>query len=336
MRVRHAAAIAGVAAARAVLAFVLSLAFWAAAPAAWGWLPTSVMTASMSPAIEVGDVVVSRPADATALVPGRVVLADDPDHPDRWRLHRVDGVRPDGVLVTKGDANPTADSSPVRPETVHGVGFLRVPWVGWPVVWARSGNAVALTAVVLGILLCLLVAGRRGADDDCPIDDGPTDETPTDPPPNTDEQRPRGAPQTRRSRRALGLASAVVALMALGTSPAWAALAASTSTTASISAARVPSPSPIGCHNPDGAEIRWGYDGPSPRGFSLLVNGEVVRSDIPGSDRSASLPFDRYYSIFTRARVTVRAEVGRNWTATSASSVEVGGILFGFGRPFCV
>ena len=70
--------IAGVAAARAVVALVLALAFWAAAPVALGWLPTTVMTASMTPAIEVGDIVVSRPVPREALLPGRVVLATDP------------------------------------------------------------------------------------------------------------------------------------------------------------------------------------------------------------------------------------------------------------------
>ncbi len=62
--------VAAVAAARAVVTLALALGFWAAAPVALGWLPTTVMTASMTPAIEVGDVVVSRPMPADALLPG--------------------------------------------------------------------------------------------------------------------------------------------------------------------------------------------------------------------------------------------------------------------------
>ncbi|MDQ1171824.1 signal peptidase I [Microbacterium testaceum] len=97
--------VAAVAAARAVVTLALTLGFWAAAPVVLGWLPTTVMTASMSPAIEVGDVVVSRPMPPDALLPGRVVLADDPDWPDRLRLHRIAGIDVDGALITKGDAN---------------------------------------------------------------------------------------------------------------------------------------------------------------------------------------------------------------------------------------
>lgn len=338
MSVRTAAAVTAIAAARALLAFTLSLAFWAAVPAAWGWQPTSVMTASMSPAIQVGDVVVSRPVEVSALSPGRVVLADDPDHPERRRLHRIDGVRPDGQLVTKGDANPAVDSSPLRPEAVQGVGFLRVPLVGWPVVWARSGDGAALALTGAGLLGVLLVATRRGTDDDSADDDagGPeADRTPQDPAeePLPDQAPP--SPATRRGRRALGLATAVVAISALGSPPAWAAFTGASSTTTSISAARLAAPSEVTCRNNGTAEIRWEYASDPPQSFSLLVDGTVVHSGIPATDRRASLPADRYYSIFSRARVTVRAEAGSAWTATSAP-VTVGGVLFGFGQPFCV
>lgn len=188
--------IAGVATARAVVTLVLALLLWAAAPVVLGWTPTTVMTESMTPAIEVGDVVVARPVPHEDLVPGRVVLAVDPDRPDRLRLHRVAELRPDGRLVTKGDANPSADSSPLDPDAVHGVGVLRVPWVGLPVVWLRSGEVVPLALTVAGFAGCAVVALRRGEDED-PDAEGPPPHGEA-PPPTTR----RAARAARRSRTA--------------------------------------------------------------------------------------------------------------------------------------
>ncbi|MFJ4036497.1 S24/S26 family peptidase [Microbacterium sp. NPDC090007] len=164
--------VAGVATARAVVALTLALLCWAAAPAVLGWSPTTVMTASMTPSIDVGDVVVARPVPHEDLVPGRVVLADDPDRPDRLRLHRVAELRPDGALITKGDANPRADSSALRPDAVRGVGVLCVPWVGLPIVWLRSGALVPLALTVALFAACVVLALRRGDDDVADDEDG--------------------------------------------------------------------------------------------------------------------------------------------------------------------
>lgn len=327
--------VAAVAAARAVVTLALALGFWAAAPVALGWLPTTVMTASMSPAIEVGDVVVSRPMPPDALLPGRVVLADDPDWPDRLRLHRISGIDPDGALITKGDANPSADSSPLHPDAVRGVGVLRVPWVGLPVVWLKTAGVVPLGAVAVGFALCVVLALRRGDDDE--------PRPPVDP-----DASHRSLPVTRRSLRAqrrtparvrigrtLGLASSLAVAATVGATPAWAALADVTATPGSIVAATVSPPTRLGCVNDGGAVVTWAYDGWEPRGFDVLVNGRVVASGIPPWARAARVPNDGSYSLFRTDRVTVRTTAGRAWSAESSASVPVGGVFLGFGRPFC-
>ncbi|MDU0327548.1 S24/S26 family peptidase [Microbacterium sp. KSW2-21] len=328
--------VAAVAAARAVVTLALALGFWAAAPVALGWLPTTVMTASMTPAIEVGDVVVSRPMPPDALLPGRVVLADDPDWSDRLRLHRIAGIDVDGALITKGDANPSADSSPLHPDAVRGVGVLRVPWVGLPVVWVKTADVVPLGAVTVGFALCLLLALRRGDDDD------------PRPPADPDEPH-RSLPVTRRSLRAqrrraparvrigraFGLASSLAVTAALGATPAWAALADVTAAPGSIVAATLSPPTRLGCVNDGGAVVTWAYDGSEPRGFDLLVNGRVVASGIPPWARAARVPNDGSYSLFRTDRVTVRTTAGQAWSAESSASVPVGGVFLGFGRPFC-
>ncbi len=71
MNVRAWARFAAVIFARVLLAGSLGMLFWAVAPTAIGWHTTTVMTASMAPAIEPGDLVVSRPAPYGPLHPGR-------------------------------------------------------------------------------------------------------------------------------------------------------------------------------------------------------------------------------------------------------------------------
>lgn len=150
------------AAARAVVASLLGLALWAAAPAVLGWHPTTVMTGSMEPRLAPGDVVVSRPVAPAEVRPGQILLADDPDQPGHLRMHRFVEPGPHGTVVTKGDANPQADSTPIERSAVHGVGFLRVPYVATPVLWVREGRWVEVGTVALALVAVLLLCTVDG------------------------------------------------------------------------------------------------------------------------------------------------------------------------------
>jgi signal peptidase I len=140
----------GAALGRVVVILAVTMMGWASVPAVLGWQPTTVVSGSMEPTISVGDVVVSRPMGAENFTPGRVVLVDDPDHAGRLRLHRIAAVNPDGSLVLRGDANAANDSSSVWPSAVRGVGYLRIPAVGLPIVWLGRGQwPMVLVGVVL-------------------------------------------------------------------------------------------------------------------------------------------------------------------------------------------
>jgi signal peptidase len=159
--------------ARGVVATLLGLALWAAAPALIGWQPTTVMTGSMEPRIVPGDVVVSRPVGSGEIATGKVLLADDPDQADHLRMHRYVEDGPGGTMVTKGDANPQQDSTPIERSAVHGIAFLRIPFIGTPIRWISAGEwglvamlALGLTAV---LALCTIDGSLRRlveADDD--------------------------------------------------------------------------------------------------------------------------------------------------------------------------
>ncbi|MEU2347634.1 LamG-like jellyroll fold domain-containing protein [Modestobacter sp. NPDC049651] len=148
--------------ARAALGVLALLVLASTVPALLGWQATVVMSGSMEPSISPGDVTVVRPVDSADLHRGQVLLVDDPDSPGRLRLHRLVAVE-DGGLQLRGDANAAADTALVDPSAVHGVGTLRLPGLGLPVLWAQQGRAlpVAGTAVALAGLVAAALLYRR-------------------------------------------------------------------------------------------------------------------------------------------------------------------------------
>ncbi|GAB3323298.1 LamG domain-containing protein [Geodermatophilus aquaeductus] len=143
--------------ARGLLATLGGLVLWSVVPVAAGWEATVVGSGSMAPALAVGDVVLARPA-GDDLVPGQVLLVDDPDHPGALRLHRLVQVGDDGRLVLRGDANPEVDRTPVDRGAVHGVGALRVPVVGHAAVWVAGHRAAPLAGAGAGLAVVVAAA----------------------------------------------------------------------------------------------------------------------------------------------------------------------------------
>jgi signal peptidase len=149
----------------AAVTAAVSLFGWTVLPALIGWSPSVVLTGSMLPAIEPGDVVITSPVADHMLRPGYVIRFQDPSEPDRHLMHRIVRIDPDGTLVTKGDANQSEDSTPVSPAAVTGMARVRVPWVGLPVVWARQRQFAPLGLVSAVFLLAAVLAtsSRRPA-----------------------------------------------------------------------------------------------------------------------------------------------------------------------------
>jgi signal peptidase I len=168
---------------RMVLTVAMSLTLWAAMPALLGWHPTTVVTGSMEPNIKPGDVVSARPVPSSSLKLGMVLLVDDPDHPDRLRLHRLVRFNPNGSLELRGDANPRADSSTVGRRAVHGVGSVRVPYVAIPILWLHEGALLKLVILVAAILALVAAAGL-----DRHL--GPAEDTRAERPPGLESSRP--------------------------------------------------------------------------------------------------------------------------------------------------
>jgi signal peptidase I len=147
------------------LTLVVSLLFWSHAPQLIGWQPRVVLTGSMLPVIQPGDVSVIGPAvpGPVTLPKGRVVLVRDESMTSGFYLHRVVRYDVSGRLVTKGDANSTPDTQHVAPDAVRGQLRLVVPLVGRPVVWLQNGDYLPIVLVVgaTWATLVVVLGGRR-------------------------------------------------------------------------------------------------------------------------------------------------------------------------------
>lgn len=204
---------------RAYRAFLITLAVVAVAPLVWGWSAYTVRSTSMEPALAVGDVVVARPFGADETVPvGRVMFFSDPASPDSRKLivHRVVERLDDGTYVTAGDANTNTDSTPVPSDAFQARAVLLAPYVGLPVVWARTGRLpVLLLWALLTVAAFVRASGpRRGARDD------------DDAPPRSRRPVPHHAAKARRGLP-VGLLAVALAATA-GSSVASAAFTSST------------------------------------------------------------------------------------------------------------
>lgn len=156
--------IAGVAAllSATFLYFLVATAFVSRGlPLLAGWEASAVMSGSMAPAIQPGDLVAFKPYRGPVLAPGTIVSFEDPARPGTVTTHRIVEVRDDGSYVTKGDANPTADSTPVTPEMIRGVARMVYPKGALPSYWWATQQYGPLAVLILATALAMVIYGGR-------------------------------------------------------------------------------------------------------------------------------------------------------------------------------
>ena len=139
----------------AVVASIVGLLMVSIAPVLLGWHTTVVVSGSMAPQIEPGDVIAAAPTSRSPR-PGTIVLVDDPARPGDLLMHRLVRYDPEGRMILKGDANEAPDSTPVNPGSLRGVPRLRIPLIGLPYVWIRQGLVVPAVAAVVLLLLIVV------------------------------------------------------------------------------------------------------------------------------------------------------------------------------------
>jgi hypothetical protein len=316
--------------ARVVLLTAACLLLGAAAPALWGWSPTTVVSGSMQPRIVAGDVVVAMPVAADALDVGQVLLVDDPDRPGELRLHRLVDVTDDGLLRLRGDANATADSTLVSPDAVHGAGVLRVPGIGSAMLWSGGERALGIGVVSLAVLVLLALTRLEPRDEDDVVD-----------PLALGRHRAR-PPVTGwgRARRVSGVVVGVVAGVAvlfLVVGSTHAGFAGTTASAATATTSRfpcfdrtVPSPAHFAYLYADGASGPVRDSGPSRRD-GTLVGGAQITSATCSSGENPYLRLDGATGQVTTPEQLLAPQVFtiETWFRTSTTT---GGKLVGFGN----
>ncbi|MFP3462388.1 signal peptidase I [Arthrobacter globiformis] len=152
----------------AVAAFL----FLAVGPRFLGYQTSTMLTGSMAPLINPGDVVVSVPTRVGALKTGDVITYKIPVEDQRVETHRIVDLKRNTngstTVRTKGDANNGADPwrATIQGDTVD-VHAATVPYLGTAIRALREPAVLmALTYVAPGILVLMLLARiwRKGPD----------------------------------------------------------------------------------------------------------------------------------------------------------------------------
>ena len=115
----------------------------------------TVMSESMSPAIDMGDVVIMKAVDTDTIRVGDIITYA----PRTYGIvitHRVIEINDAGAFVTKGDAVKTVDVTPVKPEQVIGKHALTIPLLGYLLHYARQPIGFVIMIGIPALLLVLI------------------------------------------------------------------------------------------------------------------------------------------------------------------------------------
>jgi signal peptidase len=130
----------------------------------YGYGISPVLSGSMRPLAEPGDAFITVDRPASTLKVGDIVTLHSAKSLDLYAHRIVDIRQVSGQIriVTKGDANPSAEIDPylVSPDTKVPVTTARVMWIGHVLVYLTSiqGRQAGLSLVVLANILALILA----------------------------------------------------------------------------------------------------------------------------------------------------------------------------------
>jgi signal peptidase I len=128
-----------------------------------------ILTGSMQPTANPGDVFLTRLVPASTLHVGQIIAINNPIT-GTYYSHRINQIRPvNGVLriITKGDANKNVDRDPlmVGPRSEVSAVITVIPYVGRPMVYMNTvqGRQTAASFLVVANILALFafLFGRK-------------------------------------------------------------------------------------------------------------------------------------------------------------------------------
>lgn len=121
-------------------------------PKLGGYCPLIVLTPSMEPMIQSGDLIIVKQMETVNIANGDVIAFFDPDSQNNSVLtHRIiEVLNENGVTTyrTKGDANNVADPTPVTADKVIGVYRSKIP---------NAGNVAMFMQTTPGLIVCVIL-----------------------------------------------------------------------------------------------------------------------------------------------------------------------------------
>jgi signal peptidase I len=151
--------------------FAIGLVVAVTIPAAFGMRPMTVLTGSMRPTIQPGDMVVDERISPSQVRVGDIVTFQEP-HGTRTITHRVRDItisEGQAHVTTRGDANDTVEKWQVPVTGNVGRVVYQVPKIGYPVTWSHTQTGrlalVSIPALILAVWAMLKI-WRKGTEDD--------------------------------------------------------------------------------------------------------------------------------------------------------------------------
>lgn len=117
----------------------------------------TVLTGSMRPSLNPGDIVIVKDVDSNNLRKGDVITFKDGQV---LVTHRIDEVVTENGEVffrTKGDANNTTDSELVDSEQILGRKILKIPYAGYVIDFIKKPAGI----VACGIFVMLIILSKK-------------------------------------------------------------------------------------------------------------------------------------------------------------------------------
>lgn len=156
------------------------------APVFLGWRPYTVLTGSMRPGVQPGDVVMDRPVKITDAHVGDVVTFSDPTRNGVLVTHRIRSIKrgPSTTDVeTRGDANNSSEQWTIKTQDRVGKVVYVLPKIGNVATIIRNPLGIVVLVVVPILLIGAGVLRKIWMDDD---DEDATPGGPPGPQPGAD------------------------------------------------------------------------------------------------------------------------------------------------------
>lgn len=173
-----------------VLAVTIAVALFASLfciTAPFGIRPYVILSGSMEPEIPTGSVAYIDVKDRTDLEVGDVIMYRASEEINV--THRIIDFDSAGNLITKGDANDTADLRPVSPNSVVGTYVFSIPYIGKIAAYFTTARKL-----VVGIALIVFNIIAQGAEHLFGDDEDDEEDDKSEPEPSTEaSQNPEAA-----------------------------------------------------------------------------------------------------------------------------------------------